>query len=324
MFAASPPYREGTELPRTKVGICYNLGGLGDWINWTTAVQYAIESNPHTYGYVVTQKHFADLAHLWLDQYAPRFTVLTVETDDFRKVKELDDCYLICPAGGQYANTCGVNIFRLGFIYYNQTERIPPNWNHLPRVRGDEADLTRFNLPESYAVITPYATADNKRLKARAINELVDGLLLEGITPAFIGKRDVAPDHKGIGDSGIEYGKGIDLRDNTTLREAACIMARSRFTFGLDNGLLHLAACSDTTIIWALTTVRPDMTIPPRKGRTLVLTPPESLSCRFCQNNMRYLTGHSFKNCLYGDNLCTETYNGELLIKAAGKVLHGN
>lgn len=324
MFAASPPYREGTELPRTKVGICYNLGGLGDWINWTTAVQYAIESNPHTYGYVVTQKHFADLAHLWLDQYAPRFTVLTVETDDFRKVKELDDCYLICPAGGQYANTCGVNIFRLGFIYYLQTERIPADWNHLPRVRGDEADLGMFNLPGDYAVITPYATAENKRLHSAAINELTGQLHEWGILPVFLGKHNVAPDHKGNADVGVDFTRGRDLSEKTTLTQAACIMAKARFVVGMDNGLLHLAACSDTTIIWALTTVRPDMTIPPRKGRTLVLTPPESLSCRFCQNNMRYLTGHSFKNCLYGDNLCTETYNGELLIKAAGKVLHGN
>lgn len=318
----SPPFREGSELPPVKTAICYNGGGLGDWINWTSAISHAIEKHPHTHGYVVAQRHFSELAQLWLKKYEPRFKVLTVAVSDFGDIPEIRDHYHICPGIGQYANTCGVWIFRLGFIYYCQTSEIPKG-AHLPEIRGDEADLTHFLLPSNYAVITPYATTPVKRLKGESLNQLLSWLQKEGITPVILGKRDTAPDHPSAPPPGLDLRGCLDLTGKTTLTEAACIMARARFVLGADNGLLHLASCSSVTVIVAFTTVKPEMTLGPRKkGKTLTLTPPESLTCRFCQNQMRYLPTLDFKRCLYGDNLCTETFDGETLIRAARKVLH--
>ena len=314
--------REGTELPRTRFAFAYNAGGIGDFICWTTAIQYAIETHPHLYGHILTPPHFEDLARLWLSSYSPRFSVIVTRSQDFSEIAETPAAI---PGKGQYANACGFSLFDLGFVYYNQItpSRIPKEWRRLPPLRGDERPLTRFNLPRSYAVITPAATADNKRLKAEAINEVIYHLEEKGITPVLLGKKDVAPDHKGVSPEGIDPSAVIDLREKTTLSEAGCIMARSRLTLGLDNGLLHLAACSRTTVIWAFTTATPSLIVPPRPpgAKTLILTPPESLKCRFCQNNMKFIIGHDFKRCLYGDNLCTEAFSGEVLISSVEKVL---
>jgi ADP-heptose:LPS heptosyltransferase len=319
----SPPFREGTVLRKTKVAFIYNAGGLGDWINWTTAIRYAIEVHPHLEGYVITRPHFAELADLWLGSYAPRFEVRTETVHDYFDLDYIQDLRVLIPDQRQYANTCGVNIFKLGFIYYNQTEKIPDGWNVLPYISGDEVDLSAFSLPKNYAVITPYATADNKRLEADALNQLSAWLPSVGITPVFLGKSEVTTDHRGAPPRTLNRNLGLDLTEKTSLVEAACIMANARFVLGADNGLLHLAACSKVPVIAAFTTVEPRMTVPPRRrdAKTLILTPPDSLKCRFCQNKMRHVYGHNFKYCLYDDNECTKAFTGSVLIESARKVI---
>lgn len=314
-------FRTGTERLPQRIGFAYNAGGIGDWINWTSAIQFAIEEHPHLSGKVGAPPHFIDLARLWLSQYAPRFEVVEIRSSDFREMGDLP-CRI--PDANQYANTCSMPTFPLGFIYYAQTSKIPPAWKKLPEIRGDEVrlpDVFRGGL--DYVVITPSAIVANKRLKAAAINELSEWLRSQNIWPVFLGKREVAPDHKGGTEEGLKTELGFDMLDRTTLPEAACIMANARAVIGLDNGLLHLAACSQVPIAWAFTTADPRWIIPPRPAgaKTLVLTPPESLECRFCHNRMLFTLGHNFRNCIYGDNLCTETYDGKTLIRAAEQVL---
>jgi ADP-heptose:LPS heptosyltransferase len=100
-------------------------------------------------------------------------------------------------------------------------------------------------------------------------------------------------------------------------------MARAAATLGLDNGLLHLAACGPAPVVFGLTTADPRHRTPPRSEgeRTIVLTPPESLTCRFCQSRMRFLVGHNFDRCIYEDYACTKTLTGELYLRALDVVL---
>jgi len=316
--APNPPFRAGTKVSETPAYLIFNCGGIGDYVNWVTAIKYVIHSNPHLTGLVVVPPFFADLAKVLFRDLPARYTLYVssnLETDERLKT---DEALILCPDRKQFANACGFSLFHLGFIYFNQSVIIPAGWNELPRIEGDEVSIDHLNLPENYAVITTGGTAANRTLPPSVINEIINYCLSEGITPLFLGKEDIAPDHKAKHPEGVHYEKGVDLREKTKLDEAAMILARAKFVCGLDNGLLHIAAMSSTPIVAAFTSVNPILRVPPRrKGAvTAVLTPPESLQCRFCNSNMRYIANHDFKDCIYKDNLCITQFTGDDFIKA--------
>lgn len=308
--------REGTVLPDQKINLVYNAGGIGDFIYWTQAIRFAVVSNPHIRGNILAPSWFVDLARLWLGDLKDRFRV-----KDYAAEWSSEECAkkipAIVPDGKQYANATGFHLHLLGFVYYNQIDYVPVGWECPPVIRGDEADISRFGLPEEYVVITPYATHENRRLRASAINDLTTYLSERGVTPVFLGRSVMAHDHQAAPDDGINREHVVDLSEGTTLREAACVMANARAVIGLDNGLLHLASCSMVPVVFAFTTVVPRLRVPERRkgAKTLVLTPPESLKCRFCTAE-RYIIGHDFKDCLYKDNLCTTFFDGPALVRA--------
>lgn len=330
----APPYRHGTSIARTKVCLVFNAGGIGDYIHWIGAIKYAIDSNPHIYGYILAPPYFFDLAKLWLDGYSDRFTVVTYEgvIDDSPYVQ---DCAVIGPNGQQLANACGFHLTELGFIYYTQKKAVLKDYATVPEIRGDEVSVARFPLPKNYAVIPTDATADNRRMPADVVNYLTHHLIKRGITPVFLGKKKLAPDYTAASDVGIKTKGCLDFRDLTTLPEAAVIMAKARFVLGMDGGLLHLASCTDRPVAFIFTTVHPDFRVPYRKAGTLttIITPPKELHCRFCNTgepgkpSITYVIGHDFKNCLYKDNLCTKVIDAKTLLPVIDDLIketHGN
>jgi ADP-heptose:LPS heptosyltransferase len=155
-------------------------------------------------------------------------------------------------------------------------------------------------------------------------------LIERGIAPIFLGKHELTETYKASASDGVKTKGVIDLREKTSLREAACIMAKARFVLGMDGGLLHLAACSKVPVVFVFTTVHPDFRVPKRQenSKTTVVVPPESLHCRFCNSGnprtlkaMTYVVGHDFKNCLYKDNLCTKLIDVKTLIPIMDKLL---
>lgn len=312
---SGPGYREGTQLKRQRICFVYNAGGIGDYIYWTQAIRHAIESQPHIYGYISAPGFFVDLARLWLGDLRDRFKVkehVKWETEEWTKSTPC-----VVPDGRQYANALGFHLHQLGFIYYSQINYIPKGYEHPPEIRGDEFHV-EHPLPEDYAVITPYATHDNRRMSAEAINDLTTYVLGRGLTPVFLGKAYMAPDHKAKTSEAINLEGVIDLTEKTSLREAAVIMARAKAVIGLDNGLLHLACCSRVPVVFAFTTVEPRLRLPKRRegAKTITLTPPKELGCRFCSSHGRFVIGHDYADCLYRDNLCTKLITGPDLIRA--------
>ena len=321
-----PPFRPGTHISMTEVNLILNAGGIGDYINWVPAIRYAIDHNPHIRGLILTPRYFEELARHWLGQYSPRFTVRVY--DDLDKEGWLERCPSIVPNREQYANATGFHLMELGFVYYNQDSRIPADYAKLPEIRGDEADVGKFKIPPNYAVITTMATVENRKLPAGVINEITDHLKQNGIVPVFLGKHQLNDSYKAKTDDAISTAGVVDLRDKTDLLEAAVILSGAHFVLGLDNGLIHLASCSDVPIISIFTTIDPDLRVAPRCARTIVVTPPESLTCRFCNSNMRYLIGFDFKDCLYKDNLCVNSIKASDITPQIDKLLketnHGN
>lgn len=314
-------YREGSSIKTQKVGIVYNNGGIGDYVNWTPAIKCVVETQPQLYGYIVCPEFFAPLAKQWFLPYADRFEVIAA--DDFNLERRIYDTPLIVPKSTELVNAIGAHLFNLGFHYYMNTDTIPEGYRELPRITGGEVSLEKFNLPEKYCVVTVTTTSPTRELPGKTVNEISNFCREEGYTPVFLGKAKILFQHNSRAPEDFDPSLGIDLREKTDLLEAAVILANAKFVVGLDNGLLHLACCSKVPVVFGLTTAHPKHRIPPRQefAVTKVVVPPETLDCRFCQSQMKYLIGHSFHQCYYEDNLCCKQLTAESFIKEIKEIL---
>lgn len=317
-------FRPGTRLPEHRIAFVLNAGGIGDYIHWTRAIQWAVSEHKNLSGFVVTPTFFADLARLWFAEYAPRFSVKVC--DDLSRLQEDPEMHGVgmrFPTAYESMNAIGWHLFPLGFAYYGSTDRVPPEWNTLPPIRGDEAVSPIYAKLHNYAVITVNATSPVRTLPSQTVNEIALWLRSRGVTPVFLGKRSLLGDYGAETPEGINFSLGVDLREKTNLVEAAVVMARAKAVVGLDNGLLHLACCSSVPVVFAFTTADPRHRVPPRQkgAKTVVITPPESLSCRFCQSNMKFLIGHDFRNCVYGDTLCCKLLTSDPFITALERII---
>lgn len=180
----------------------------------------------------------------------------------------------------------------------------------LPKENAREAQLLR------YVVVTTGYTAPTRRWKETEVNVFCKRIKEHGLTPVFLGKKanELGIKHKNIKNEegttldaefqeGVDYSVGIDLRDKTTLIEAANIMRHAKAVVGLDNGLLHLSATTNVPSVWGFTSVQPGHRLPYRDGKMgkdmVVIAQPQSLGCRYCQSKMHYIYGHDYRKCFY-------------------------
>jgi len=323
-LANSPPFREGTAINRNRFLLLYNAGGIGDYIHWTRPIQWICENVSHAEGTILSPPYFAELAEHWLGKYSPRWKVESRPDVTENEIFKNWNGAIRAPDSRQLANACGFHLTQLGWIYYPGMDHVPKGWEGLPRIEGDEADLSAFGLPADYAVLTTNATSAVRRLSNSAAQGILSAMREKGQTPVLLGKKDLGCIDYGSKEiEGLDLTGCIDLRERTTLLEAACVMARARYVAGLDNGLLHLACCSDVPVIFAFTTVDPRHRVPQRRvgTKTVTIVPPEDLKCRFCQSQMRFLVGHNFSTCIYGDAACCELLGAEPFRSAVEKIL---
>ncbi len=198
------------------------------------------------------------------------------------------------------------------------------------KIRPEEIDISKYNLPEKYVCINVGSTAKPKELPPDIINTISTYCLSMGYMPVFLGKKEspVGFDKKKmvatIAD--IDFSKGIDLTDKTDLLECAAIISGAKCMVGMEGGLTHLAASTDTHIIASYTFVDPTIIAPVRnniKGYNMTIITPEAkkVSCRFCQSNMSFIYDVDFKECYYDDLLCVTSLKADSFIEALEKVL---
>jgi ADP-heptose:LPS heptosyltransferase len=196
-------------------------------------------------------------------------------------------------------------------------------------IQLDPVDVSHFNLPKYYAVVTTAYTSDTRHWKSEYVNEVSDYLNSIGVTPVFLGKAYTHAYKKtGIfGTFDADYTKGINLIDKTNLFEAHAIMANAKFVMGIDNGLLHLASMSQVPVIWGFTSVLPEHRLPYRNGikgdNTYLVTPSEEeLPCTGCQSKFNFApSDHSFLNCWYDDLKCLDLMTSDRWIEQIKKIL---
>lgn len=291
-------YRPGTVLSPMPICFPVNEGGLGDFLCYVPALQWIAEECPHVYGTLLVHAFILELAHFFFDQY-PHWKVDEIDAG-WKKLPA--DVGVIGPAPGMVErfNPMSSHMIEVGWIYYVNTTIIPTGWNYYP-------DLTELGpcysikLPEKYVVFTTGGTTPTRQVPGSYWNPIIEHVIAQGFTPVFLGKSYLHKDVTTTFGADTRYDLGVDLRDRTGLLEAAAIMKYAHATIGLDNGLLHLAACTGAVVIFGYNIAAPETRRPRMKaGRLIeVLLDREELGCIGCQSNMKLSVPHDFRFCMY-------------------------
>lgn len=204
------------------------------------------------------------------------------------------------------------------------------------KLKPTKIDVSKFDLPEKYVVVTTGFTAAVREFTPQSVNEVVLYIKSKGYEVVFLGsvKADVGAYDKAIignFNTEIDYSQGLNLVNTTSLLEAGKIIAQAKTIVGVDNGLLHLAGTTDIPIVAGFTTVKPEHRAPYRNNELgwnfFPVVPPESLACRFCQSNWDFVYNHDFRNCYYKEKKldteikCTKSLTSDLFIAQLEKIL---
>lgn len=303
-------YRLGTKMPVFPMNFTLADGGMGDYICWIAALQYVARTIPFVEGRIFSPAFFIEFVRHAMKPY-PKWKIFLAE----RIQEHYEDNSLVLGPGinghQQLLNAVGTHLLDLGFAYFVNMSPPPSveDGYHYPEFSFPESAIPRKLVPKQYVCLTPGGTTDTRRVPGTAWNPIADWCLTRGLTPVWLGKRNMTKEHGAIFPEGTDYSKGLDLRDQTTTLEAAAIMQHAACTLGLDNGLLHLAACVPSDIIFGYNIAAPSQRRPIRRlaGRIRDLTlAPEELACNFCQTRMKQQNLINFKNCFYGDMKCID------------------
>lgn len=308
-------FRPDTSIDRVILNFAFNDGGMGDFVNYAAATLWIAKHCPWIEGRVYTPKYLTPLMQDIHADY-PQFKCLESETfnDSVTHMTSLRGPGMSqngVVVGQQLLTVMHAHPMDVGFAYY--PGMATPPGEELP-ILDYESFKLKPQVKEhlgNYCVITTGSTTTSRRVEGRHLNPIIEYIHARGLTPVFIGKEDFV----GTGNldvnfpTDIDYSKGIDLRNKTSVKAAACIMQHARFVLGLDNGLLHLAALmKDSKIIFGYNITSVEHRAPRRShGRTINISlTDEELKCSGCQSKWQLMFTHHFNKCYYGDTKCID------------------
>ncbi len=301
-------YRPNTTVdPVGVINFMLTQGGLGDYVCYLSALEWIARTQPQVIGRIFAPSWFIEVVQNVVGKY-PNWRV-----KDLGHFDKKDQTRITVYPSKAPISRVGAHSLDLGFIYYCHMTPPPEDGKYYVKL-----DLTKVKVPElpiRYAVMTPVASWDNKRMAPRCFNGIKNYLVRTGITPVFLGNENFHDKRKVEAHSAYDYRFGESLLGKTTLLEAAKIMESAQCVIGIDNGLLHLAATTNVPIVYGYTISSVEHTKPRREDDLRVhnIYPDlKSLSCTFCQSRMRHFVSqikgtHDFKTCLYRDDACIET-----------------
>jgi ADP-heptose:LPS heptosyltransferase len=310
-----------------KINIYLNSGGLGDRIAAMPAIIYCLKNFQNMSCDIITPDYFVPLARHFLRGYEERAAVLPMST----MAVTLDQTIPSVVMHNNYVTSLRRHLVDLAFDIINDTCDVPVIHKNYPKVRLDDIDTVKlFPFTRKYVVLTPGYTAPVRALPAKTWNRIAKWIQKRGILPVWIGAKastvsggPLDPPSQFV--DGIDYNLGIDLRDKTTLLEAAKLMALSEVVVGVDNGLIHLAACSDVKIIAGYTSVDPKTRLPYRKNQMgtdcYVIEPPDFIECKFRQSRSHFDYDTDYRTCPCGGADCVESLTAEKFIKELEKII---
>jgi len=303
--------RPGTTLPVVKNYFVFAGAGMGDFICYMPAMVWIARNCPWIEGGIYCPEFFIEFAENIMRPYGWR-------AFDAAKIKETLPRGVVLTGPGvaiegkknvQLLNGTGGHLVDVGHAM--MVNRLPTSdFDRMyPQIRFSEEWLapteakfrTFLGLPErgQYVVLTPGGVSDNRTVPGEYWNPIIDHIKELGLTPVFLGRSQMSKHLRVSFPDGCRYQDGLDLRDKTTMLEAAWIMQDAACVLGHDNGLIHLAGCTDAAIIASYGSVHPRERRVFRKHGKWIELFPESLPCAGCQTHVKKLRFHSFKYCIY-------------------------
>lgn len=279
-------------------------GGIGDMIARTPALLYIYNHHPHVIMHIWVPTYFRPIIERMLPKDKKR--IILRDYTEMKKFNSTLQARAFSPH--KYTNLAShMTEHAFEVLCYQQVED-----HHKNYITFDvsDVDVKKFNLPEKYVVIPPCFTSKTRIMLGAYINQIVAHCAAKGYTTVFLGNSRTETGGASIINANIDpqtdLTKGIDLINKTSLLEASRILKEASCVIGLDNGLLHLAACFETSIVYGFTTVKPIHRLPFRhniKGWNVfpVVLTQEELPCYNCQSNMTFTYQHSFTTCFYAN-----------------------
>lgn len=307
--------------PLENLNALLHAAGMGDNIAALVPLAYIL----NTYSYVNLIIYVPDYMEEFTKHVLPKRAIVRNFTKGGKKYNEK-----LTAISNQWTGHTAMRTHPVDHAFHTFIDKtVTIEHKNYLKIRSEEIDVSKFKLPEKYVCISVGSTAKPKELPSDIINGISTYCLSFGYTPVFLGKK---LSHVGYEDktltaklAEIDYSKGIDLTNKTSLLEAAAIIAGARCIVGMEGGLGHLAGCTDTHIISSYTFVDPSVMAPIRNneiGNNMsIITPPKTLACRFCQTNMSFLYDVDFRDCYYDDYACTQSLKLEQFIEALEKIL---
>lgn len=319
-------FRPKTTCYPFHMGFIFINGGMGDYLTWLRPAQWLCTDATWIRPTFFVPNYLQEVAEYFLKPLSQHAEVLPYGTLQDMQNKRGD-----LPIRGpvmlqqESLNATGAHLFTCGWVYFTNKERAPGHadrsglpWNHYPKFK--QADLDAARIPEAaaaltpgrYAVVTTGQTTPSRHVRPEYWNYVIEHVRAQGLTPVFLGKR--VTETGNLRNIHTEYARelrldlGVNLLDQTSLFEAAAIMSRAAYVVGHDNGLLHLAGCTEVPIVFGYNLASPEHRKPIRTvGQTYdVALTHEELPCTFCQSRTNFVIGFNFRSCFYGDLRCME------------------
>lgn len=305
-------WRPGTMIKPAPMHFFLNAGGLGDFICYTSAVLWIAEHIPWIHGRLYCGKYLMPMQELLFGRF-PKWEI----RDGAKVPLDLSEAFtgpeLVLNGQNvshQLCNATGSNLVDLGFQYYANMQAAPPEvtYPHLPKFRPRDVHFLVRPYIGRYVVLTPGAVTPARTTTGKHLNGLARWLVSQGLVPVWLGKDNFADEVNSKFADDIDWSVGIDLRNQTDILQAAAIMEHALCVLGLDNGLLHLASCTEATVLFAYNIATVEHRRPRRTwGRLFDITvSPEELPCIGCQTHGKLMINHTYHKCYYGDTRCID------------------
>lgn len=313
-------FRPKTPMFPIKMNFIFLNGGGGDLINWMRPIQWLAECATWIDGTLIHPTYFTELATYWLKPY-PRWG-----HKDYKHLQEIDKADQTPFRGPvvlqqESLNATGAHLMTCGWVYFTNKECAPEGcdstgrpWNAYPYL--EQEFLNTIEIPKetpepgTYAVITTGITTPSRTVKPEYWNYVIDYVRSLGLTPVFLGKtlvetgnqRNIHTEWR----KEVRYDLGVNLIDKTSMMQAAAVMSKAAVVIGHDNGLLHLAGCTDVPIVFGYNLASPKHRRPIRPTENVydVFLDNKELACNFCQSNNNFVIGQNYRSCYYGDLKC--------------------
>ncbi len=302
-------FQPGTKVPQWVHNFVLNDEGLGGFINYMIAMCYLAKVSPWVHGRVWA---IPPLVPLLQDIVKPFANWRVANFDMLSSLLEQGTAMIGpmlalngVPQQRQFFQCIGAHPADVGTSMYLSSL--------IPELELPVLDYPAEQLPKQlrkirgqYVVFTCGGTTPIRTMTGEHLNPLIDYALSLGLTPVFLGKRDIL--NKGKVSTQFaddtDYSAGIDLREQTSIKDAARIMQHAACTVGLDGGLLHLAAVmKDSRVVFGYNITTVEHRVPRRThGRTVNVTlTTDELPCIGCQSRWKLVPNVMYDDCAYSE-----------------------